>query len=288
MNKTVALFAIALLSLSFVIANDDIFYGNVASDQQIADVFIPKPVESSVTISLVSPVDGDSFLTASDSATISFLFDFKSDFAKEVIPTISVNANDVLLTTLDVASVVPADVLLADDSLKCSIVVRTNDLDAKKIETILDYVSLTGKASSSLLIGDYKWFVSCTNDYGNWNSAEAIFSIEAEPVIIIIPPTNTGNTGTTTTPSLSSNEEGSGRRNPSNSPVIPLSNSAGSNPNTNTLESDASSDQSAGITGAVIGALGKKGALSMGVFITLVGVIALAVYNRTKLGLVKA
>src|SRR3989344_1441670 len=43
-----------------------------------------------------------------------------------------------------------------------------------------------------------------------------------------------------------------------------------------------------GITGAVIGVLGEKGALGIGVLFVVLGVVGLFVYNREKFGVVKA
>ncbi len=269
MNKLFGLFAIALLSLSFVLAADD----SLISLDNAVDLYIPVP---GITISLNSPASGAVFEATDGAYLMQFSFDAKSDLSFTQI--IDING--------DVLSDISAnDIDLSQSSaLKCVVEFRSSDNTIYTLDAVLDSATNQGKAKSSFLIGDYKWKVSCTDGNIKSSTEERLFSIIPT---VVIPPTGGSGNAETTTSSSSSNEEGSGRRRVAPT-LVPLSNLAGSNLNTNNLENDASSNQPAGITGAVIGALGKKGALGMGIFITLVGVIALAVYNRTRLGFVKA
>ncbi|MGV8142600.1 MAG: hypothetical protein ACP5NS_03105 [Candidatus Pacearchaeota archaeon] len=310
MNKILAFFAIALLSLSFAVANDQ-----VQDNANINDVLIP--TSSSVQISLVSPADGSSFVTADGVAPVSFYFSYKSDFVT-VQPVADVSTVDVLIPnnveiSVDASAIdailanpsnditqiistgnpsdVNADLIYAvyDSSVKCSAFVRINDLNVKEIEATTDLASSVGKAEGSFAVGDYKWFISCQNDLGKWNSAERVFSVTAP--VVVIPPTNSGSTEEETpTVSSSSNDddEGSSRRF-NTLPLNALSNPTANANNLQTTDSstDSQENQPAGITGAVIGALGRTGALGIGIFIALVGVIALVVYNRERLGFVK-
>ena len=79
-----------------------------------------------------------------------------------------------------------------------------------------------------------------------------------------------------------SDDEGSGRR-LNKSPLTELGNNLKED---ESLESSRVSGFSK-ITGAVVGVFGKRGTLGIGIFIVVLGVAGLVVYNRQRLGIVK-
>ncbi len=358
MNKIVALFAIALMSLSFA----------VAKDQFASDVLIPLSDDlnqNSVSIELVAPVDS-SFVAPSGSVQVDFTFSYaiqqnddsltcsviltaedmddqefvasldssnfkgvaQADVAigdykwyvscengfgtwnsdaimftvspletqyveTSIVELVSPNDNQVFETSDSVAvvdftfSVRFAEIPNKAD-LQCLVSAVLDDSNVQEIDASLDFDSDSGRSQGVFAVGDYQWQVLCSDGIKSWSTDKRVFSVVSTPII----PSSTGepaNNPATTTQggsSSSSNDEGSGRRVPlANSPLNPLSNPTSDSGLDTLVNSD--DNQPAGITGAVIGALGRKGALGMGIFITLVGVIALAVYNRERLGLVK-
>ncbi len=116
------------------------------------------------------------------------------------------------------------------------------------------------------------------------NPLENENELPIEPPIVEPPVVTNGNDGGSS--SNDDDDESNGRRIPRNTGLNPLSNTANSNPTATSLTDAGAESQPSGITGAVIGVFGEKGALGVGVFITLVGLISLAVYNRDKLGFV--
>ncbi|MEK6909168.1 MAG: hypothetical protein AABX23_03900 [Nanoarchaeota archaeon] len=111
-------------------------------------------------------------------------------------------------------------------------------------------------------------------------------------IIVISGPTNPVN------PSSNNNDDNSGRNNNGNGRNSNNNDdeSNGRRLNTITLPleelSTSSEDESdsrfSKITGAVIGVLGNKGALGLGILLVVVGVVGLFVYNRQRFGIVKA
>ncbi len=67
---------------------------------------------------------------------------------------------------------------------------------------------------------------------------------------------------------------------------LPLTNLSGTSSDEQNPESEQSSVFSK-ITGAVIGVFGKRGTLGIGIFIVVLGIVGLAVYNRERFGIVK-
>ena len=100
----------------------------------------------------------------------------------------------------------------------------------------------------------------------------------------IDPPTsnNGGNNGGNKNKKSGSDEEGSRRRQSSDDSLEleELSNNAPG-------EEQRDESQRFGITGAVIGAIGKRGAIGLGILFVVVGIVGLLVYNRQRFGLVK-
>lgn len=282
MNKLLSLFAVVLLSLSFAMANqDDASAGDLTNTDISADGDVLSPIvvpitaitsKPSIDITLISPVSS-SFITPSGKMSVPFLFSFTSDFLKApLLPA------DVLATAPDMQ----VAQILVDDSMKCSVIVKKDGVFVKSLDTVLSFADTHGKSSGDFDVASYKWSVSCNNNFGTWNSVETDFSVNLEPAIVTVPIVEV--TAQVPVPASSSDDEGNGRR------VNPLALTPLSNPNANPIESlseETSNSRPAGITGAVIGAFGEKGALGIGIFITVLGVVALAVYNRQRFGLVK-
>jgi len=166
----------------------------------------------------------------------------------------------------------------------CSITVSNGDV----LDVDFDHATGVGTAKDSLVVGDYSWQVTCTSDSGTvWTSNAVDFAVRThvaqvelgEPSVVI------------NNPVVSSDDnEGNGRRRAgAGTPLTPLSTTPGSqNPQSNSNNGDSSSDEFSGITGAVVGLFGKKGALGVGIFLVVVGLVALTIYNREFLGIVKA
>ncbi|MEK6836912.1 MAG: hypothetical protein AABX94_04570 [Nanoarchaeota archaeon] len=115
---------------------------------------------------------------------------------------------------------------------------------------------------------------------------QAVDPNSVSPVLVEEPPivVNT-NTGGNPSNSNNNDDEGNGRRAGAGLPLTPLSTTPG---NQGSSESGEDNSQFSGITGAVVGLFGEKGALGVGIFLVVVGLVALTVYNRAFLGLVKA
>lgn len=131
--------------------------------------------------------------------------------------------------------------------------------------------SLNGQynsASYNLSLGSYEWFVSCTFESLNWASNKSFFTIQqkiSEPEVIRL---------------SSDSEEGGRRRN-----LLPLENLSFT-PLT-LEENDSDNSVISLITGAVVGVLGNKGLLGLGILLLFAGLIAFLIYNRQRLGIVK-
>ena len=152
--------------------------------------------------------------------------------------------------------------------------VTVNDMD---LDVDFDRATGIGNARGSLAPGDHSWQVTCTsNDGQSWTSNSVAFKINQ----IVVPSVNLGNSN-----------EGNGRRRAGTGlPLTPLSTTpgTGNQSNSDSNSEDSSSDEFSGITGAVVGLFGKKGALGIGIFLVVVGLVALTIYNRKNWGLVKA
>src|SRR3989344_3798924 len=163
----------------------------------------------------------------------------------------------------------------------CSITVSNGDV----LDVDFDHATGVGTAKDSLVVGDYSWQVTCTSDSGTvWTSNAVDFAVRThvaqvelgEPSVVINNPVVSSN----------DNEDNGRRRVGTGLPLTPLGTTPG-NQNSQNSE-DSSSNGFSGITGAVVGLFGKKGALGIGIFLVVVGLVALTVYNRAFLGIVKA
>lgn len=139
-----------------------------------------------------------------------------------------------------------------------------------------------GRAYSKFQEGSYEWYVVCTNSQASYKSETRSFKVEAPVEPQITSNTNT-NTNTGNSGGSSNDDDSNGRRlQPISLPLQELSNTAEG--------SEGSEDQegSAGITGAVIGALGKKTLTGIIILAIVLAVAGLVIYNRRKIGVVKA
>ena len=172
------------------------------------------------------------------------------------------------------------------DYISCSVIIMNEDAtEAVELDALLN--EATGAGTAQYLFttsGQYKWKVVCSNNRGqSWNSIDSPFSIvfvaplaPEEPSVVV------------NNPVVSSNDnEGNGRRRAS-LPLTPLSTTPGTGNQTSQSSKDSGSNGFSAITGAVVGLFGKKGALGIGIFLVVVGLVALVVYNRAFLGIVKA
>lgn len=140
-----------------------------------------------------------------------------------------------------------------------------------------------GSALTQLVPGSYSWSVECMKDGVLFTSEDAYSFQIVGTVEPQIPnnnnPTNTNNNNNGG-PNNRDNDDDSGRRlNPISLPLQELS---------NTAESSEDQESSPGITGAVIGALKGKTLVGIIILAVVLGVAGLVIYNRRKLGVVKA
>ncbi len=172
----------------------------------------------------------------------------------------------------------------------CKISIRNADSALPTIELDTSFNQATGAGNIQYLFneaGQYFWRVSClSSDGADWNSNELSFSIiRAAPIAPVEneQPSNSSNNPTNTNNNNnggSNNDDSNGRRlQPISLPLQELS---------NTAEDSEDQESSPGITGAVIGALKGKTLAGIIILVVVVGIAGLVIYNRRKLGVVKA
>ena len=272
MNKTLACIALAVLLIGFAIATSDIVVPDGSAD--VVTSVSTAPVAGDFSISLVSPVSGAVITSGSGSAQVSFSFKIENG-------VVSVNSasDEAVLNSANSA----VDIV---DTLACKVHVRESGGNVSDFSAVVDSNGVDGKADGVLSLGNYKWSVVCSDDSVDGtliNSDEWTLAIASPPAQPEAPsPPSQGTIG------------GNGHRGGSSSSLVPLNNRPASasngNGNTNpTINSngDVPAGRPSGITGAVIGVFGKSGALGIGIFITLVGVASLVVYNKRRLSVKK-
>lgn len=153
--------------------------------------------------------------------------------------------------------------LITKEPFSCSLLIEGNNLTNPI--TYSNENLTTWYANSTLPLGNYNWSAHCQTSEKVYFSDISHFNIaQTQPETRIIP-----------------QEEGGRRRRV----ITPIEN-LDLRGSPNILDTSDNSPISL-ITGAVIGTLGKRGTLGIGLFILILGLALLIVYNREHLGLMK-
>lgn len=175
----------------------------------------------------------------------------------------------------------------ADYPILCSVNVNSDSGGIIEIDAIFDEDTTNfWYADYEFSEGSYTWIVSCNsnNNVQTWSSPSQTFTVDDT--------TNNGgnnnggnnnNNGGGNSRTVAEIEEEGGRRRLTNND-LPLTNLS----NTNVPKTPEKNNGVFGITGAVVGVLGEKGALGFGIFLVIVGLAGLFIYNRQRFGMVKS
>lgn len=139
-----------------------------------------------------------------------------------------------------------------------------------ELPSIVNNLTLEGNSNLSMAPGNYKWRAYCKTSQDIIVSQVNSFIIEK----VALPEE---------TITLTDNDDDGGRR---RRPINSLENLSLSQTQNITADDSRNSAISL-ITGAVIGVLGEKGTMWLGVFIVLLAITLLIIYNREQFGLVK-
>lgn len=224
-----------------------------------------QPYSLPLSISLNSPSDGSSFET-STVFNVNFLFNAITLDRVVVSPSV----DSVLMDSKDAVRDVSFPQNLG--KTKCFVKI-SGDSDFEVLAQISS--DGLGSASKELSPGSYDWMVKCVNSYSGESFSESRDFVINE--IVVNNNNQNGNGGG----SSNNDDESNGRRlQPISLPLEELS-----------TENQSSDDEDGGfissITGAVIGAVGKRGATGLIVLVVVLAVVGIVVYNRRKLGAVK-
>ncbi len=218
--------------------------------------------ESKIAIQLIFPTNGQILETADGAMDVTVRFSAVSDAA----------------ASSEASATDPGNA-----PFQCIVEISNTDGEFVSFEPFFDTSNNEGSVTSKFTFGTYVWNVICSNKDGSpWTSSDSTFTIqEIVPVAPAPTPTPTNNGGN----GGGSNNDDDGNGGSVASALVPLS----TTPQTNSESTnEESSSEPAGITGAVIGFFGKKSVLGVLVFIAIVGVATLAVYNRRKSSAVKS
>jgi hypothetical protein len=248
MNFKIAWVFLTILALGMVIAQSEDATQSDASSSARVDAI--QPVVDDMNINLVSPANGFvyQFPTTADINALNIDFEFSVD------------------------PVTPANV-----EADCKVNIEgTSDfiVDADVMDTGRGFLSLQFGS------GTYTWRVECVK--GEFSFLSDTYSFEIRAPEVSNPGNNnpTSNNNNNGNSKRNSDDDSNGRRlQPVSLPLQELS---------NTAEGSEDQESSAGITGAVIGALGKKTLTGIIILAVVLGAAGLVIYNRRKLGVVKA
>ena len=257
MNK-LALFGVfaIVFSLGLVFAQDAevlMIADDSSADIVYADALIMAN-NGELMINLVSPSDGTTFSTTGN-------FDVNFEY--------TVSSFDSRLDYADKTSASKHDVLLAPSGkIKCTVII-TGDSDHEISRSLLPSGGSIS-VGKELGPGNYEWKVKCRD------STDREWSSETRDFEISLIPTNTEtNSGGNGGSNNNNDEESNGRRlQPISLPLEDLSTDL-------TSDEEESSGFSA-ITGAVIGAVGKRGFYGIIGLLLFVAILGAYVYNKRK------
>lgn len=177
---------------------------------------------------------------------------------------------------LEIIFTFSVDTNLNSEELWCTIAIGS--LESYTIYEIEMDEEMNAVGNVTLPIGSTQWAVLCKNEFVGPDTL-VVSDIMDLTINQVIPSTNSGSSNT----NRNVEEEGGGRRRPILANLVELD-SGIENPEVQ----EGDNGEPALITGAVIGAIGERGALGLGILLVVVGIVGLAVYNRESLGLVKA
>lgn len=255
MKLTLFTVFVVIFSLGLVFAQDAEIL--MITDQLSADVVytdsLPMDVNGELMINLVSPVDGATFSTTGN---------FEVDF--EFV----VSSFDSRLDYVDRTTTSKHEVLVAPSGkIKCTVTI-TGDSDYEISRSLLPSGGSIS-VDKELSPGDYEWQVKCRD------SLDREVSSETRDFAISLIQTNTNtNNGGNGGSSNNNDDESNGRRLPVK--ALPLEELS-----TQNLDSD-NEKSSPGITGAIIGAIGKRSFYGIIGLLLFVAILGAYVYNKRK------